>query len=121
MSLNEIIDIGIWLEMMLAEKKVPAEYVQYFKLPAMIHDRLNKEHTATTTREMTDVYHNYFDYFTQYDQNNPFIKLVTLSQNWKSRTELARQQLKAHDVEESWLYDYLYHNREVDTRINRER
>lgn len=114
MSLNEIIDIGIWLEMMLAEKKVPAEYVQYFKLPAMIHDRLNKEHTATTTREMTDVYHNYFDYLTQYGQNNPFIKLVTLSQSWKSRTELARQQLKAHDLEESWLDDYLYHNREVD-------
>ncbi|MFS1564035.1 MAG: hypothetical protein ACL7AX_11405 [Candidatus Arsenophonus phytopathogenicus] len=41
-------------------------------------------------------------------------------QDWQSRPELARQQLKQHDIAEDWLNDYLYKNREVEYRNNRD-
>lgn len=48
MSLDQIINIGMWLETMLLEEKLPVEYIQYFKLPALIHSVLkitiNKSH-----------------------------------------------------------------------------
>ncbi|HGJ5892595.1 MAG TPA: pentapeptide repeat-containing protein [Arsenophonus apicola] len=114
MSLEEISNNGMLLAALLQEERVSAEYKRYFKIPAMIHEQLNsKDFFTATTLEMTNVYNNYFDYLTQSEQNNPFIKLINLSKNWQSRPELAREQLKAHDISENWLDEYLYHNREV--------
>jgi hypothetical protein len=113
MSLEEINNNGMLLAALLQEKILPAEYNRYFKIPALIHERLNSEQTTTPTLEMTDVYANYFDYLIQSEQNNPFIKLINLSQNWKSRPELASQKLTAHNIPSSWLNDYLDQNREV--------
>lgn len=60
--------------------------------------------------EIASVYHSYFDRLMQHNNENPFIQLTNLLQNWKSRPELAREQLKLHDILEEWLYNYLYQN-----------
>ncbi|WP_119712149.1 hypothetical protein [Arsenophonus endosymbiont of Aleurodicus floccissimus] len=99
---------------LLQEQLVQAEYNRYFKLPAMIHHQLSSENSLLSTPlAMTSVYDSYFDYLKQSGQNNPFIKLITLLQKWQSRLELARQQLKEHDIDEGWLNNYLYKNLEV--------
>lgn len=117
MSLDEIIDIGMWLETMLLEKKLPAEYIQYFKLPAMIHSVLNDRYHQVTDEidkgKMLSIYYIYFDHLAQHSKTNPFIQLVGLSNNWKSWPELARQQLMEHNVEQTWLNNYLYKNSDV--------
>ncbi|WGM01095.1 hypothetical protein [Arsenophonus nasoniae] len=119
MSLDEIIDTGMWLETSISKETVPASYVHYFKLPALIHDVLTNGHQAEVDESdkeaMASVYHAYFDHLTQYhNNNNPFIQLSNLSQNWKSRPDLARQQLKENDIDESWLNNYLYKNSVVE-------
>ncbi|HGJ5897361.1 pentapeptide repeat-containing protein [Arsenophonus apicola] len=115
MSLEDISNNGMLLAALLQEQLVPAEYNRYFKLPALIHHQLNCENSALATPlAMTAVYDNYFAYLKQSGQNNPFIKLITLLQNWQSRPELARQQLKEHDIDEGWINDYLYKNRQVN-------
>lgn len=119
MSLDEIIDIGMWLETSISKETVPATYVHYFKLPAMIHDVLTNADQARVAesdkKAMASVYHAYFDHLTQHhNNNNPFIQLSNLSQNWHSRPALARQQLKENDIDESWLNNYLYKNSAVE-------
>ncbi|WGL97819.1 pentapeptide repeat-containing protein [Arsenophonus sp. aPb] len=119
MSLDEIIDIGMWLETSISKETVPASYVHYFKLPAMIHYVLTNSHQAgvaeSDKKAMASVYHAYFDHLTQHhNNNNPFIQLSNLSQNWQSRPSLARQQLKENDIDESWLNNYLYKNSTVE-------
>ncbi|HGJ5867230.1 pentapeptide repeat-containing protein [Arsenophonus nasoniae] len=115
MSLEDISNNGMLLAALLQEQLLPAKYNQYFKLPALIHDQLNRENSALAIPlAKASIYDSYFDYLKQSDQNNPFIKLLTLLPNWQSRPELARQQLKEHDIDEGWLNDYLYKNREVE-------
>ncbi|MDR5616752.1 pentapeptide repeat-containing protein [Arsenophonus sp.] len=117
-SLDEIINIGILIETLIIEEKVPAEYSHYFKLPALIHHQLkteNKRDSAEINEQtMPSIYPHYFNYLHQSSQNNPFIQLSYLLQNRQSRPELASQQLKDHGVDEDWLNNYLYKNREVD-------
>lgn len=62
---------------------------------------------------MLSIYHIYFDHLTQHSKNNPFVQWVQRVNNWKSRPELARQQLIEHNVEQTWLNNYLYKNSDV--------
>lgn len=122
MSLEDISNNGMLLAALLQEQLLPAKYNQYFKLPALIHDQLNRENSALAIPlAKASIYDSYFDYLKQSDQNNPFIKLLTLLPNWQSRPELARQQLKEHDIDEGWLNDYLYKNREVEYKTGKVR
>ncbi|HGJ5880427.1 MAG TPA: pentapeptide repeat-containing protein [Arsenophonus nasoniae] len=117
MSLDQIINIGMWLETMLLEEKLPVEYIQYFKLPALIHSVLKNNYQQITHEidkaKMFSIYHIYFDHLTEHSKNNPFVQWVQRVNNWKSRPELARQQLIEHNVEQTWLNNYLYKNSDV--------
>jgi uncharacterized protein YjbI with pentapeptide repeats len=124
MRLDDIIDTGVLLETLIVDEKITAEYIHYFKLPALIHHQLKTGYKTDSTeinqQAMPSIYQNYFNELRQASQNNPLLQFINLLQNWQSRSELARQQLKAHDIEGSWLNEYLYHNREV-AFINRRR
>ncbi|HGJ5889994.1 MAG TPA: hypothetical protein ACHBZA_01175, partial [Arsenophonus apicola] len=124
MRLDDIIDTGVLLETLIVDEKITAEYIHYFKLPALIHHQLETGYKTDSTeinqQAMPSIYQNYFNELRQASQNNPLLQFINLLQNWQSRSELARQQLKAHDIEGSWLNEYLYHNREV-AFINRRR
>ncbi|WGL98747.1 pentapeptide repeat-containing protein [Arsenophonus sp. aPb] len=114
MSLEDISNNGMLVAALLQQQLLPAEYNRYFKLPALLHDQLNSENSALATPlAKASIYDSYFDYLKQSGQNNPFIKLIALRESWQSRPDLARQQLKEHDIDEGWLNDYLYKNREV--------
>lgn len=117
-SLDNIINLGIMLEVLLAEEKVPAQYAHYFKLPAIIHHQLktiNKIDIAKIDeQDMPSIYLNYFNELHQFGQDNPLIQLTNLLQHWQSRPELARQQLKQYDISVDRLDNYLYKNRETE-------
>ncbi|HGJ5869067.1 hypothetical protein [Arsenophonus nasoniae] len=118
MSLDDIINTGILMEALIIKEKVPAEYSHYFKLPTLIYQQLDienkKDITKINEQDKQIIYHDYFNYLHQSTHNNPFIQLSHLLQNWQTRPELARQQLKDHGVDEDWLNNYLYKNRERD-------
>lgn len=124
MLLDDIITIGMLLESLLLAGKTPAEYSRYFNLPAIIHNQLDPENieqlTQISEQESGAIYQQYFNYLHQFSQNNPFIQLSHLLQDWQSQPEFARQQLKQHDIAEDWLNDYLYKNREVEYRNNQD-
>lgn len=117
MRLDDIINTGVLLETLIVDEKITAEYIHYFKLPALIHHQLKTSYKTNSTeinqQAMPSIYQNYFNELRQASQSNPLLQFINLLQNWQSRSELARQQLKAHDIDESWLNEYLYHNREV--------
>lgn len=120
MSLDDIINTGILMETNIIEENVPAEYSHYFKLPALIYHQLDTENKTDITKineqDKQIIYHDYFNYLHQSTHNNPFIQLGHLLQNWLTRPELARQQLKDHGVDEDRLKNYLYKNGEVEYR-----
>ncbi|WP_032115406.1 hypothetical protein WH390_01120 [Candidatus Arsenophonus nilaparvatae] len=89
MSLDDIINTGVLLQTLIVERKLPAEYAHYFKLPALIHQQLKPEYMTDSVeineQTMSSIYRHYFNELEQANQNNPFFKLNNLLQNWKSR------------------------------------
>ncbi|WGL99603.1 pentapeptide repeat-containing protein [Arsenophonus sp. aPb] len=118
MSLDDIITTGMLLDSLLQAGKTTAAYSYYFNLPATIHNQLDPENkqdiAQLSEQDRQTLYQQYFHYLHQFSQNNPFIQLSQLLQDWQSRPALARQQLKQHDIAEDCLNNYLYKNREVE-------
>ncbi|HGJ5854260.1 hypothetical protein QE197_07985 [Arsenophonus nasoniae] len=118
MSLDNIITTGMLLDSLLLAENTSAEYSCYFKLPALIHNQLDAENKKTfgqiTEQDSQVIYQQYVNYLHQFSQNNPFVQLRQLLQDWQCRPALARQQLKQYDIAEDWLNNYLYKNREVE-------
>ncbi|UBX27841.1 hypothetical protein [Arsenophonus apicola] len=122
MSLDDIITTGMLLDTLLLAGKTTAEYSRYFNLPATIHNQLDPENkhdiAQLTEQNRQTIYQQYVNYLHHFSQNNPFIQLSQLLQDWQSRPALARQQLKLHAIAEDWLNTYLYKNNEVEYHNN---
>lgn len=89
-----------------------------FQITRPHHNQLDAENKKTfgqiTEQDSQVIYQQYVNYLHQFSQNNPFVQLRQLLQDWQCRPALARQQLKQYDIAEDWLNNYLYKNREVE-------
>lgn len=112
LTLEDIEDIGMILDILIRNDIVPKEYIRYFKLPAFLYyfnieDR--QEHLSEMNED--DVSKIFFSYFENtrnwMADNNPFTRLFNLANGWKSRPQLARALLKDNNVNEGMFDDYL--------------
>ncbi|MGP3591864.1 putative adhesin [Vagococcus sp. WN89Y] len=107
LTLNEIQDIGLLLDMLLRNASVPDDYAEYFRLPALLHNQFS-EHKKEDNQQILP------DYFSHTQawiiDNNPLYHLHQLAKGWKTRRELAKELLIKHQVNEKWLIRWLnYH------------
>lgn len=75
------INTGVLLQTLIVERKLPAEYAHYFKLPALIHQQLKPKYMTDSVeineQTMSSIYRHYFNELQQVNQNNPFFKFQT--------------------------------------------
>ncbi|KFF72992.1 hypothetical protein IW01_00590 [Pectobacterium brasiliense] len=112
LTLADIEDVGMILDILIRNDIVPKEYIRYFKLPAFLY-YFNIEDRQEYLSEMNedDVSKIFFSYFENTRNwmvdNNPFTRLFNLANGWKSRPQLARALLKDNNVNEEMFDDYL--------------
>jgi hypothetical protein len=119
LTLTDIEDIGITLNVMLREGIMPQEYVGYFRLPALLH-YTRAMHLPNLSmmneQDMQQIFLSYFDYINKWEnKNNPLIQLPILVKNWKTRTKMARKILRDHHMDpDRWLTTYLNTHDEIN-------
>lgn len=118
LTLADFEDVGMALDLLIRNKIAPQEYIRYFKLPAFLY-YFSIEDRQQNLSEMNedDISKIFFSYFENtknwMENNNPSIQFFNQANGWKSRTELARELLKNHNVNEGRLSDYLNAHEEL--------
>lgn len=119
LTLEQIEEAGMLLDNLLREGALPPAWIRYFTLPALFHAVRENAGTQTLTdlsaQEMSDSYRRYFTFASAWlKKNNPFLQFSQAASQWKTRPQLARQQLKNHGVAETWLKIYLDRHRAAE-------
>jgi len=119
MALAEIQDIGMLLETLLRHGALPADYGEYFRLPALLHNQFKQG--EKNYQDDGQILQNYFSHNEAWiTANNPFFHLQALANNWKTRRELASELLRRHHLNDKWLLRWLnYHAPMAVTVSNR--
>jgi hypothetical protein len=112
LTLADIEDTGIMLNTMLLQGAAPEEYAGYFRLPTLLHyartDAKVTDLPVKNEQEMQQAFQYYFNYIDLWEKNNnPFVQLPNLIQEWKSRTALATETLLAYRISDKWTSNYL--------------
>ncbi|XTZ40653.1 anthrax toxin-like adenylyl cyclase domain-containing protein [Salmonella enterica] len=102
---EELEEVGVMMETLIHQEGVPQQYIEYFRLPALLHNALtNKvpvddQLAGIEEWEMKEIYQNYFEYTRDWaEKNNPSNKFSQKMQQWKSRRQLAEEVLKNKGV-----------------------
>lgn len=112
LPLQELEEVGMYLDVMLRKGAVPQEYIEFFKIPAMFNYVANRDiserESVRDPEKMQQIFKHYFDHTAAWvKEHNPLIKLPEMVNNWKTRRELALEELRKKGVSESWVIDYL--------------
>jgi hypothetical protein len=112
LKLQDIQDVGGMIDALLRKGRLPSEFYEYFRLPALLYysraysEELDLDNIDES--KMQGIYKAYFDYIDRWmAENNPVMKYFKLSADWRSRSELAKQILKAHFMPEESVPSYL--------------
>ncbi|GKW40948.1 MULTISPECIES: putative adhesin [Pectobacterium] len=105
-------DVGMALDLLIRNKIVPQEYILYFELPALLYyfslDDRQQNLSNMNEGDINKIFISYFENTSNWmESNNPYTQLNNQANGWKSRTELAIELLKNHNVNEGRLSDYL--------------
>lgn len=106
LALAEIEEVGVVLDMLLRNASVPADYAEYFRLPAQLHQKFTLRETED--ENSTEVLQGYFSWTQNWiKENDPLTQLQTRAKSWKTRRELATELLLDYQVDGRWLNDWL--------------
>lgn len=121
-SLKELEEIGVTLDILLRKGAVPQEYIEFFKIPALFDYVTYYQNTSEDALHDTDKMREIYQFFLENigawaKENNPLSMLPDLVNNWKTRTELAREMLERNDISEDLLDYYLNSHSEVSLPV----
>lgn len=100
LAINEIEEVGMYLEILFSQQMLPPSFAEYFSLPALIHyANTAKTISDSNNPDESTRYENYFNYIRdEMENNNPFIKFEKLRKDWKTRPEIAKKILAERNV-----------------------
>lgn len=121
LTLEDIKRTGMTLHVALQQKTVPAVCVVYFRQPALIYEAYTGTDSGKDPEpESLAIYDNYFSSIEHWIvENDPFLELNHQREGWKTRPELAKEILKAHQLDEGYyLNEYLSNRSFVSEKIS---
>lgn len=125
LSAEEITEAGMLLDILLRQEAFPAEWMEYFRLPALIHEAWVSEKARPVkiaAQNTAKSYPQYAEFAEQWlRENNPFLHFSYEAERWKTRPELALQQLEKHRVPGKWLNNYLNQRGATEYIVKKER
>lgn len=112
LTLSDIEDMGLTINTMICYGATPKQYASYLRLPALLYyvgtNASIKDLALINEQEMKQIFIDYFRFIYEWEKNNnPFTLFPNLITSWKTRTELAAQELRRHNVSDEWITSYL--------------
>lgn len=122
LSLKDLEEVGMILDVLLRKGAVPQEYIEFFKIPALFdyitYSKVVAEETPDDLDKLPQIFEDFFAHIGAWAKvNNPLALLPDLLDAWKTRRELASEMLSRHGISEDLLNHYLDSHDEIDLPV----